>query len=538
MSTDSYEQASRDFDSAEAMLQAAETADGDVALDFLATLSPFDYERTRKNEAQRLNVRLAELDRAVAKRREQLVSSSKPSGEGFQLVDFEPSKEPVNGERMISRLIETIERYVVLPSHGAVAVALWIVRAHAFECFDINPRLAFLSPEKRCGKSTALEVVSAVTPRAILASNATPASLFRLIEAVKPTLILDEMDTFKDSHPELRGILNSGHRRSAAYVLRCEGDEHTPKAFSTWAPMVFAAIGKLPDTLEDRSIIARMRRRAKSEIVHRLQWTGQRGKALRASLTTLGQGVARWVQDHADAMQQHDPAIPEQLHDRAADNWASLLTIADTIGGEWPEKARVAAIALSGTYEADDDSSRVQLLHDVRGMFEECKTATLPSKVLCRQLATLEERPWASWRQGRALSPVQLSRLLRPFDIRSRDVWDQKRNVKSYVIEDFTDAFERYLPPLSSRPLTPGVLKREAARTRARSEDHVDIPSASTSVPRASKSAPIAAPDKASRVLADQNGGSSGKDQRNARRAHLTELSKAWKRVKSINPMR
>ena len=138
MSTDAYEQASRDFEATKARSQAAEIVDEDVALDFLATLSLLDYDRTRKKEAQRLGVRLTELDRAVTKRREQLVSATKPNRDSFQLVDFEPSKEPVNGERMICHLVETIERYVVLPPYGAVAVALWIVHAHAFECFNYS----------------------------------------------------------------------------------------------------------------------------------------------------------------------------------------------------------------------------------------------------------------------------------------------------------------------------------------------------------------------------------------------------------------
>lgn len=523
-----YEQATRNFEAAESRVQDAETVDENVALDFLATLSPFDYDRTRKQEAQRLGVRLTGLDRAVAERREQLCSATKPSGTGFQLVELEPSKEPVNGIQMMRLLVETIKRYVVLPLYAAVAIALWIVRAHAHECFDVSPRLGFLSPEKRCGKTTALEVVSSLTPRAMLASNATPASIFRFIEAAQPTLILDEMDTFKDSHPELRGILNSGHRRLAAYVLRCVGDEHETKAFSTWCSIVFAAIGKVSDTLEDRSIIIRMRRRAQNEKVQRLRWTGKRGEALRAAFTTLGRAVARWVSDHAEALRQQDPAIPEQLNDRAGDNWSPLLAIADEIGGEWPEQAREAAIALSGNNESDDDSIRIQLLYDVRAVFVENGNTNIHSQRLCEQLAAMEERPWATWKRGHSITPAQLARMLRLFEIRSRDVWmperGQNRCVKGYEREDFEDTFTRYL----STPSQPDVSKREDARTRSRSGEQMEFLPARTSSP-ASKRGPIPAPDAAPRVLADDNrGGPPNEDQ-------LRQLTELWRHVKATH---
>lgn len=527
-----YEQATRNFEAAESRVQDAETVDENVALDFLATLSPFDYDRTRKQEARRLGVRLTGLDRAVAKRREQLCSATKPSGTDSQLVDFEPAKESVNGIQMMRRLVETVERYIVLPPYAAVAIALWIVRAHAHECFDVSPRLGFLSPEKRCGKTTALEVVSSLTPRAMLASNATPASIFRFIEAAKPTLILDEMDTFKDSHPELRGILNSGHRRLAAYVLRCVGDEHETKAFSTWCSMVFAAIGKLPDTLEDRTIIIPMRRRAKSEPVHPLRWTGKRGDALRASLTMLGRAVARWAGDHAEVLRQQDPSIPEQLNDRAGDNWSPLLAIADEIGGEWPELAREAAIALSGTNESDDDSIRIQLLTDVRGVFAENGSSVVQSQRLCEQLAAMEERPWATWKRGHSITPAQLAKMLRPFDIRSRDVWiadrGHKRCVKGYERQDFEDTFTRYL----AIPSQPDVSKREDARTRSRSEDDVNVESARPSIPRASKRGPIPAPGAVSRVLAATNRWVPPSEK------NLRQLTEMWRYVKPIKPIK
>jgi putative DNA primase/helicase len=79
------------------------------------------------------------------------------------------------------------------------------------------------------------------------------------------SLLVDEADSFLGEKEELRGILNSGHTRDAAYVVRTVGDEHEPRRFSTWAAKAVAMIGHLPDTLADRSIIIPMRRRAPGE---------------------------------------------------------------------------------------------------------------------------------------------------------------------------------------------------------------------------------------------------------------------------------
>ena len=141
-----------------------------------------------------------------------------------------------------------------------------MLHAYALDAFDHSPILAVSSPVKRCGKSTLLSVLAVLVDRALHAANVTTAVLFRVIESQKPTLLLDEADTWlNDDKAELRGIVNSGWLRRGAVVLRVEGDEHETKSFSTWAPKVLAAIGRLPDTIADRSVIVQLRRKTRSE---------------------------------------------------------------------------------------------------------------------------------------------------------------------------------------------------------------------------------------------------------------------------------
>jgi hypothetical protein len=112
---------------------------------------------------------------------------------------------------------------------------------------DISPLMVLVSPTKRCGKTSVLILMYFLTPRSELSSNITAPALFRYIEDVRPTLLIDEADSFAKDNEELRGILNSGHTTAAANVIR--NVDHKPRRFSTWAPKAIATIGTLADTL-------------------------------------------------------------------------------------------------------------------------------------------------------------------------------------------------------------------------------------------------------------------------------------------------
>ena len=182
-------------------------------------------------------------------------------------------------------------RYVFLSKEAAVAVALWIVHAHAFEATMITPRLIISSPEKRCGKTTLLRVIKALVPKPLSAANITAAAIFRTVEIARPTLLIDEADTFLRESEELRGVLNSGHSKDGQ-VVRLVGDDHEPRVFSTCCPTAVASIDWLPGTIEDRSIKIRYAPRRRDEPVERF-----REDQIEA-LSVLAQKARRWVVDH------------------------------------------------------------------------------------------------------------------------------------------------------------------------------------------------------------------------------------------------
>jgi putative DNA primase/helicase len=156
----------------------------------LATLSPFDYDRCRQGEAKRLGIRVTSLDAEVAKLRHD------ESSNDLLQPEPEPFEDPVDGIQTLVAVVAMIRRYVILSNAQYVAIALWIFHAHGHDAAVISPRLAIGSPTKRCGKTTLLSVVQGLVPRALSTSNITTAAVFRMIEIAKPTLLIDEADTF------------------------------------------------------------------------------------------------------------------------------------------------------------------------------------------------------------------------------------------------------------------------------------------------------------------------------------------------------
>lgn len=361
-------------------------------------------------------------------------------GSALDFSDPEPATEPVDGAALLSAIAEALGRYVVLTEGAADAIALWVLHTYALAVAWCSPLLVLTSASKRCGKTLVLELLGALARRVLSTSSVSPSALYRAIEAYSPTLLIDEADAFFGQNEELRGIVNSGHTRTSARVLRCVGDNSEPRAFSTWAAKAVAGIGNLADTLMDRAVVIPMRRRAPGERVNPL-----RRDRIGATLEPLRRAAVRWVADNAAVLRESDPDVPAGLNDRAADNWRPLLAIADAAGGCWPKRARTAAVLLSGGDAADDDAA-VMLLGDIRSAFGGDNADKLATERLLAVLHAMEHRPWPEWRRDKPMSAPQLARVLRRFEIRPKTVRTAAGTAKGYEAADFADAWARYFP--------------------------------------------------------------------------------------------
>jgi hypothetical protein len=420
-------------------LKASAPSDVDMEIARLAKLSRVEYDRERQSAADRLKIRVATLDKEVDAERGDTEDGAK-QGHALSLPEPKPWPEPVNGADLLDAIATNIRRHVVMFNHAADTAALWIVHTHLLDCFGISPRLAITSPEKGCGKTTALDVVSRLVRRPLSTANASAAAIFRVVELQRPTLLIDEADTFLPENEELRGILNSGHRQSGS-VIRTVGEEFEPRSFSTYSACAIALIGRLAATLADRSVPIELRRRRADEPIEPFRFDRT------DHLDQLARKAARWAADNADRIRNADPDMPAGVFNRVADNWRSLLAIADAAGGEWPARARRALQCAGANATGDDQSVRVLLLTDIRTIFAERRLDRMPSASLVGVLNSIEGRPWAEWHRGKGLTPNSLARMLAPFEIAPATVrMPDGTTPKGYLLSQFEDAFTRYLP--------------------------------------------------------------------------------------------
>lgn len=354
--------------------------------------------------------------------------------------------ESVDGAAVVADVQSFICRYVVLPKPARLPVALWSLATHAFDLFDAFPYLSLSSPTPRCGKTRLLEVLELLCARPWRGTAPTEAALFRFIEANQPTLLLDEVEGLAKKSASERdsavlAILNAGYKKGQT-VPRCAGNSHELRDFKVYSPKAFSAIGRLPATLADRSIVVPMQRRAPGESVARFRFylAKREAQPIRAA-------VEHAVKAFAGEIAKTYSDLPDLafLTDRDEELFSPLFALCAVLAPERVKELERSARSLSDLKAGDaiDDALPLKLLHDIRVIWPEGDGNALTKQVLVA-LADLEESPWKS---DCALNPRKLARMLRPFDVYPRQVRTASGEGKGYCFGELQRAISRYPAP-------------------------------------------------------------------------------------------
>jgi Protein of unknown function (DUF3631) len=280
-------------------------------------------------------------------------------------------------------------------------------------------------------------------PRPMQAVNMSSSALFRSMgnENGLPTILYDEIDTVfgpktKDNNEDIRGLLNAGHRRGQkAYRSQVRGTTVAVEGIEAFGALAMAGLGWLPDTILTRSVIIRMRRRHPGENVEPFRFRLHEAEGFR--IRTL---IEQW----ATGAEINWPELPHEIQDRDADVWESLIGVADAIGGEWPARAREAAVSLVTESKEREFSLGIRLLADLRTVFGD--RDAMFSKSILLALHGLEESPWSDL-QGKPLNDRGLAHRLKQYGLKSGTVRIGNETAKGYGKADLVDVWQRYLPP-------------------------------------------------------------------------------------------
>jgi len=338
-----------------------------------------------------------------------------------------------------------LNRFIVLALHELDTISLWAAHTHLFEHFPYTPYLMVTSPTKRAGKSLLLSALHPLVARPWRVVDVSPAAVFRRVDGMRPTMLIDELDASgMSSH--LRSLLNAGFEQGGT-VPRVEticGIREVVD-YRVFCPKAFAGIGRpLPATVSDRSIPIRLRRRAPEEAIERF-----REPKARLAAQPISRRLAAIGETFAAELAAKEPEAPSELHDRDADIWEPLLAIADLAGQHWPQRARQAAIAISGGPEDDDPA--VNLLADLRTVFDQSGAERLRTSELLSRLRQLDDPQ----HDPGVADATRLARVLREFGIRPKTIRFATSTPKGYERQQFEETWRRYLPQHPHHPQHP-----------------------------------------------------------------------------------
>jgi putative DNA primase/helicase len=389
--TDSFADACAKADAARTTSETLPELTNDVIIN-LAGLTPLQY-------AQQLN-RAAKKYRTPVKLLEKAVEAVRVEQEAEKLLEphweVAPADDPVDAAKLFAAIEARILHHVAMPQHLAFVVALWIgqswIHAHA----TYSPILFVTSAERDSGKSTLMGIIGFMVRRSLLSVGISAAALYRSIEKWHPSFVIDEADDAFVDNPDLRQVINSGWTRGQG-VVKCDPDTNEPRKFSTFCPKAIASKGKkAPDTILSRAIFITQKRRTRGETVAHFSHIDDDG------LARLRSQLARWAEDNGEILGHACPAMPDGFMNRTASNWQLLFAIADSLGEEAGRRVRAAAQQIVGV--TDLTSAGVELLQDIKTMFDRSALDYLTSKAIVADLTADPEKRWAEWSRGRPIT--------------------------------------------------------------------------------------------------------------------------------------
>jgi putative DNA primase/helicase len=371
----------------DAEIVADPPVDRAVEIERIASMEPTVYESARRKLAKNLGIRVSVLDNLRKQKRRELKldlpEGNVGQGRPLKPRDIMPWADPIEGDRAASSLSMVFQKYVRMSQTQADVCAFWVLLSWTIDKFFYAPRLSITSPTKGCGKTTLLTLLDKLCRRPLVAGSITGPGLFRVIELVHPTLLLDESEKYLEVGSEFHGALNQGHRRGQSSIRAC-GDDHEMREFDTFCLAAFCRNGRTPDDLEQRSIVIELQRRLPGEPLTELR------DDRCTDLNDLARMCLRWAEDYADNIPGADPDMGGLIN-RVADNWRPLFTLADFIGLDWPGRIRDACAALMP--KGDADSTDTMMLADIKADFIQKGADRFFSEQVCEGLIALEGRP-------------------------------------------------------------------------------------------------------------------------------------------------
>ncbi len=176
------------------------------------------------------------------------------SQEGIKKFREGYSPDPVE---LYNRIRMQFVRYYEIEEEWYDFFALWTIGTYFFHLFTAYPYI-YLMGTKASGKTKLLSLVRNMAFNAVLSANMSSASLFRLVQGGRCTLLMDETEDLRNPNrkEDMRSMLLAGYKKGEK-VYRVEKDSRdrlTTVEYEIYSPKMTANIGGIEDILESRCI--------------------------------------------------------------------------------------------------------------------------------------------------------------------------------------------------------------------------------------------------------------------------------------------
>ena len=248
------------------------------------------------------------------------------------------------------------------------------------------------------------------------------------------------MDRYLAANEELNGIMNAGHTRRTANVVRLMevAGDYIPTKFNVFSGKCLAGLGVQQDTMMDRSIIIKMEKRLANEAIEKKPLSFFDDEATRRS------AIAKFVTDNAEDAKRQTVSVPHLGNDRAQDNWQPLFVVAELIGGHWPNlclEAYKTIETISGEDAKEQDAVAVRIFRELAPSIEKRMGSRIKASELHELLTSDPESEFYDWFNGKPLSAKRMKKILIEAGVR----WFRISEGSFYRLDDLKSQIARYV---------------------------------------------------------------------------------------------
>jgi hypothetical protein len=321
----------------------------------------------------------------------------------------EPWDQPVDTRALLKDVAAQFRRYIVVhDGAAAVIVPLLIAFAWCHDAATYSPILVVQAADNNAAKTNACKAIALLTPRAHIIVEPTGPALYRFVDRYHPTLIIDDADRLLPRRPDLAHIVNASWARDIP-IPRADahGNEHLYDPFCLKVLNGIDLLAHLAPATRTRCITIDLLPKLANEEVISFRFAGEDENFL-----TLRRKLLRWSNDNKAALAAAKPRMPEGFTNRLEENFVWPFAIADLAGGDWPKKARDAAVALSRSH--DEPSLGKRLLAIFFNLF--VAHGPLLTSKQAPELVAAEDDVFANYRQhNRPINQFEIAALLKPY---------------------------------------------------------------------------------------------------------------------------